>query len=73
MNFKQVWMQKKRAAKPKGWSTLNEIASEMCLSRGHTSKILNQMERDGRVIAQRWIVYDSTGRAGASKLFKVAP
>ncbi len=74
MSFKEAYLSsqnKKMKPRPSGWNTLGEVAKELGLSRGHTSRVLNDMEAAGQVVTMRWIIYDSTGKAAPSKLFRV--
>jgi hypothetical protein len=74
VSFKEAYRAaqvKKIKPRPAGWSTLAEVAKELGMSRGHTSRVLNDMEANGRVTTMRWVKYDSTGKAAPSKLFKV--
>ena len=74
MSFKEAYravQSKKIKKRPAGWSTLAEVAKELGMSRGHTSRVLNDMVDNGQVSTMRWIVYDDIGKAAQSKLFKV--
>jgi predicted transcriptional regulator len=57
--------------KPKGWSTIDEVAKEISRSRSETYKVLLQLVRAGRCERVRWGRLNEDGRGVTSFVYKL--